>query len=528
MSNVYLKPNVIAEPLVWNWYTWSYLISPATCAMTLVDRYIKIMQSYIEAPQIHAQAMQNPALMGGPFIDLKGEKVDEVKSLLDQIQHDAQQYISLASDIKTFDQRLQQEDGNTLEGLYAQLPQSLKGMVELVYDLSHRPSIRFIEPLMYQKHYDPSGQSVALSIAESDWRPFIMSTPVLRNDHQVVLKIPFHDQRWDTFFKLRYAPQPLDEIMAQLDIPEESKVLFSSFFTSEAPEHSQDTEYHDGGVRIRYFGHACLLFQTSEVSILVDPILSYKVKSDVPRFTFEDLPETIDYVLLTHNHQDHVLFETLLQLRHKIKHIVCPANNKGFLADPSLKLILETIGFSSVHSLGDFETLDIPNGQILGLPFLGEHSDLNVHSKIAHHLTLKGRKFLLAADSNNLDPELYTEIFKKTGPIDMLFVGMECDGAPLTWLYGSYLSHPIKRKYDNARTLSGSNFEKAWSIVEKSGCKEAYVYAMGGEPWLHYIMALTYTPDSIQITESNKFVQKCLEHNIPSERLFGQKEWRVS
>jgi hypothetical protein len=142
-------------------------------------------------------------------------------------------------------------------------------------------------------------------------------------------------------------------------------------------------------------------------------------------------------------------------------------------------------------------------------------------------VTLKGRKFLLAADSNNLDSELYMEIFKKTGPIDMLFVGMECDGAPLTWLYGSYLTHPIKRKYDNARTLSGSNFEKAWSIVEKSGCKEAYVYAMGVEPWLYYIMALTYTPDSIQISESDKFVQKCLEHNIPSERLFAQKEWWV-
>ena len=165
-------------------------------------------------------------------------------------------------------------------------------MVELVYDLSHRPSIRFIEPLMYQKHYDPSGQSVVLSIAESDWRPFIMSTPVLYNDHQVVLKIPFHDQRWDALFKMRNIPQPLDEMIAQLDIPEESKALFSSFFTTEAPEHAQDADYHGVAVRIRYFGHACLLFQTSEVSILVDPIISYKVKSDVPRFTFEDLPET--------------------------------------------------------------------------------------------------------------------------------------------------------------------------------------------------------------------------------------------
>jgi L-ascorbate metabolism protein UlaG (beta-lactamase superfamily) len=528
MLNFYLKPNVIAEPLVWNWYATSYLIPPAAAAMTLVDRYIKIMKSYIQSPQIHEQAMKSPELMGGPFIDLNGEKVDEVKTLLEKTQKEAKALVSFSADIKAFNQRLQQEEGNTLEGLYAELPESLKGIVELVYDLSHHASIRFIEPLIYQRHYDSSGQAIALSIAESDWRPFIMSTPNLHNEHQVVLNIPFHDERLDILFKMRHTPQPLDHIIEMLEIPEEGKDLFSSLFTTVAPERSHDCEYHrEEGVRIRYFGHACVLFQTSDVSILVDPIISYKVKSDVPRFTFEDLPETIDYVLLTHNHQDHVLIETLLQLRHKIKHIVCPANNKGFLADPSLKLMLETIGFTSVYSLGEFETLDIPGGEILGLPFLGEHSDLNVHSKIAHHVSLRGRKFLLAADSNNLDPELYTEIFKRIGFIDMLFVGMECDGAPLTWLYGSFLTHPIKRKYDNARTLSGSNFEKAWSIVQKSGCKEAYVYAMGGEPWLHYIMALTYQPDSIQILESTKFVKKCIENNISSERLFGKREWMV-
>jgi len=254
-------------------------------------------------------------------------------------------------------------------------------------------------------------------------------------------------------------------------------------------------------------------------------VISYKVPSEVPRFTFEDLPDVIDYVVLTHNHQDHVLFESLLQLRHKVKHVVCPANNQGFLADPSLKLILEKIGFSSVISLGDFETIAIPEGRIMGLPFLGEHSDLNIHSKIAHFVTLKDTKILFAADSNNLDHELYVNIFNHIGPIDILFVGMECDGAPLTWLYGPLLANPLKRTYDNARTLSGSNFQKAWNIVRESGCKEAYVYAMGQEPWLNYIMALQYSPDSIQITESDLFVKTCQDLGIKSERLYGKKEW---
>lgn len=39
------------------------------------------MQSYIQNPQIHAQAVKDPKLLGGPFIDLEGQKVDVIKEL---------------------------------------------------------------------------------------------------------------------------------------------------------------------------------------------------------------------------------------------------------------------------------------------------------------------------------------------------------------------------------------------------------------------------------------------------------------
>ena len=81
--------------------------------------------------------------------------------------------------------------------------------------------------------------------------------------------------------------------------------------------------------------------------------------------------------------------------------------------------------------------------------------------------------------------------------------------------------------HDRNRTLSGSNFEKAWKIVEKSNCKAAYVYAMGQEPWLGYLMALKYSQDSLQIVESDKLIQACKNNNIESERLFAKKEWII-
>lgn len=64
-------------------------------------------------------------------------------------------------------------------------------------------------------------------------------------------------------------------------------------------------------------------------------------------------------------------------------------------------------------------------------------------------------------------------------------------------------------------------------IAEKSKCKHAYVYAMGQEPWLNYVMALKYSDDSPQMVESNKFVQACQENGIVSEKLFGRKEWII-
>jgi L-ascorbate metabolism protein UlaG (beta-lactamase superfamily) len=522
---LYLKSTAIAEPLTWGWYAWSYLIPPVTAACNISDRYIKIMQSYVQAPQIHAQAMRNPELLGGPFIDLNGENVDEVRKLIDETKENCKELLELANSVKEFSRFLESQEGDSLEKYYEKLPVNLKGLVEIVYDLNHNASIKLIEPLLYDKYYNPSFQSIALSNALGDHRPFIMSTPNLKKSNQVILNMPFSDDRLDILFSMRMNPLPENEVRKAFDIKDNDQDLFWSFFTEEKPKCDDTRNYKGDGIRIRYFGHSCLLIQTSSVSILIDPVISYKVPSEVKRFTFEDLPDTIDYVLLTHNHQDHVLFESLLQLRHKIKHVVCPDNNQGFIADPSLKLILEKIGFTSVISLRDFEKIQISDGKILGVPFLGEHSDLNIHSKIAYLITLKEKKILFVADSNNLEHELYVNTFKHIGPVDILYIGMECDGAPLTWLYGPLLVNSIKRTHDTSRTLSGSNFKKAWAVIQESRCTEAYVYAMGQEPWLNYIMALEYSPDSIQITESDLFVKTCHDSGIKSERLFGKREW---
>ena len=82
MTSKYLKPTVKIEPLIWSWYAWPYLIPPITAGCNIVERHLKIMQSYVLNPTIHAQAIKDPKMLGGPFLDLGGERVKEVKNLL--------------------------------------------------------------------------------------------------------------------------------------------------------------------------------------------------------------------------------------------------------------------------------------------------------------------------------------------------------------------------------------------------------------------------------------------------------------
>ncbi|MGB7925170.1 MAG: MBL fold metallo-hydrolase [Pyrinomonadaceae bacterium] len=521
---VYLKRNLMVEPLVNQWYAWSYLIAPATAAMFIANSHLKIMQSFINAPQVHITALRNPAMRGGPFINYGADKVPSIKALTEKTIKEQSHMLELADAIKSLDQKLSSEtSGFSLEPVYRLVPDILKGYVELLYDLNNHPSIRFIEGLLYKSKYrNQPAQSVSLSLTEMDDRPFVFGTPKLEDEKSLHLKIPFDSEALDTLFRMKRIPQPYEHIKEVLKIEAADDELLASFFTEEAPPES--SPFTGEGVRIRYFGHACVLMESKETSVLCDPVISYEHDNGIPRYTYADLPEKLDYVLVTHNHQDHCMFETLLQLRYKIRHLIVPKNNGGALADPSLKLALQNIGFDNAHEIDEMETVKIAGGSITSLPFLGEHADLNIRTKTAYLVEMHGNSILCAADSNNVEPKLYEHIRETVGEVETVFLGMECDGAPLTWISGPLLTKPMVRKMDQSRRLNGSNYEKGIDIVDKLNPGKAYVYAMGQEPWLTYLTSIQYTEESVPIIESNKLVEECRRRGIVSERLFGHKE----
>jgi L-ascorbate metabolism protein UlaG (beta-lactamase superfamily) len=322
---------------------------------------------------------------------------------------------------------------------------------------------------------------------------------------------------------LRFEPQPLSEVISRLSIQDGELELFKGFLQ----ETSQTTPSYSapaGQARWRYFGHACVLVEASDgTNLLVDPIVAYEADQNLKRFTLSDLPERIDYVVLTHNHADHVLIETLLALRCRIDTVIVPLCGGG-VADPSLKLMLESIGFKKVLELDSLASVASGALTITALPFLGEHGDLDIRSKAAWLVKTDAHQLLFAADSNNLEPRMYDKINSIYGDIETLFLGMECLGAPFSWTYGPLLPVAVDRKKDQTRRLNGSDFERGIKVVESLGCKQVYIYAMGAEPWLQYVTSIDPSEDTPPVVNAKQLIARCKELGIPAELLFGSAE----
>jgi len=526
---VYIKENLILEPLIDNWYAWSHLISPATYPMNMVNRHFAIMDSYISSPDDHKEAVNNPLMLGGPFMDYEEDEASQISELKERTIAKRKVQLDFVAAISELNELLANHaKGGTLENVYKEVPDILKGYVELTYDINHRASFRFIEGLLYEsKLYAEDAQHINLYLIDNDNRSFILSTPRLSRIDNLMLQIPFKAEFIDTLFKMQRVPMEYSKIMEKLvRVAPEKRELFDSFLTLNEPRSYE--KYQGDEIRIRYFGHACILIEFNGISILTDPVISYDYHTDINRYTVLDLPDTIDYILISHNHQDHILLETMLQLRHKVKTIIVPSNGSAQLQDPSLKWMFQKIGFGNVVEMSELETIQNNDLKIMAIPFFGEHGDLDIRTKLSYHIEISRkdskRSILFLTDSCNLETKLFDHIHYLIGNVDVVFLGMECDGAPMSWLYGPLLPNSIQRQLDFSRRLCGSNYQQGSEIVNKFDPKHLYVYAMGQEPWLNYIMSVKYTAESNPIIQSNQLIEECISKNRIAERLFGEKE----
>ena len=520
----FLRPDAIVEPLVDGFYGWMHTVAPVQAAMNLALVQVPLLESYLQSPQVHINASNNPALRGGFFVNVEESRSAEVRELLASIKRDRADMLAFAAGVAEAEDLVRSSaTGFDLTPLYPKLPSALSGLVEIAYDTSNQPAVRFIEPLVYESSvYTEDRQSVQLSLETGIERPFILSTPRLSSPDVLDLRIPFRHAGLEELFRSRVRGTTLSRLRELLALDDEQAAWLTRLL-ADKPDLSAD-RHIDSGARIRYFNHACLVMQTPKAAIITDPWVSADA-SATDRFTYRDLPDHIDLALITHGHQDHIVLETLLALRGRIGAVVVPRSSRGNRADPSLGLHRSHLGLPVVE-VDDFSEVEFPGGKVIATPFLGEHADLDIRAKSTYCVQLGGRSIFVGADSSGIDPGLYKYIRGHVGQVDIAFLGMECAGAPLTWLYQGLFTKPVTKKMSDSRTLSGSNAEQAAGIMTELGASEAYIYAMGEEGWLGHVMATSYTDDSFQLKQVSEFLTWCADHGVKADHLLNQHEWR--
>lgn len=115
-----------------------------------------------------------------------------------------------------------------------------------------------------------------------------------------------------------------------------------------------------------WFGHSSYMFQLGGKRFLVDPLLKMefppalmlKPFAGTDIYTPDDIPD-IDYLIITHEHWDHLDYATLRDLRGKVRHTVCPLGVGEYLEywgyDPADMAELDW--FQTTH----FPRVDLPS-----------------------------------------------------------------------------------------------------------------------------------------------------------------------
>jgi L-ascorbate metabolism protein UlaG (beta-lactamase superfamily) len=533
MNELYrFSRSTVVEPLVNRWSACSPCIAPLTASLYANHYQLPNLRQYLESPEVAVEACRNPKYRAGRFVNIPPHRAQEVKAFVEQTEKEYADSIRLAREMLRFQVLLntQAAAGLPLAPLYGKLPDELRGYVELLYDYFTRPMLRVSEPLLYEsRHYRPHLQSFQLFPLASDAsREFIFSTPRLPSPQAVDWPVPFNDPRVDELFRLDAQPRPLAHIRELLGLRAADDGLLAQLVQAcpAALPAAPPAPPPEGAVRIRHFGHACVLVEWQGVSILVDPCFGCVPREPAPaaggvaRLSYEDLPAHIDFALVTHNHHDHYSLETLLRIRHKLGCLVVPRAHGLHHGDISLKLLSRRIGFRNVVELDTLESIPLPGGRIVGVPFLGEHSDLP-HAKTAYVVEAHGQRMLFAADSDCLDARLYQHLADALGPVQTVFLGLECVGAPMTWSCGALFAIKPTLQQDQQRRQHGCDAERGLKMLQALKAQRLYVYAMGLEPWYEWLLGLAYTDDAPQIREMRQILVQARQAGLREARLLA-------
>ncbi|WP_063795811.1 MBL fold metallo-hydrolase [Streptacidiphilus griseoplanus] len=517
----FLRANVIAEPLVDRFCAWLHTVAPVQAAMNLAFLQLPLLESHPQSPGSPLAADLAPDAYGA---DAAGDRTAQVRRLAEGIRRDRAGILRFAAAVAEGQEILRlNPDGPDLGSLQAKLPGELGGLVELVHDIDGQAQMRFLEPLVYADPvYDESRQSVRISPRTGTRRPAPLTAPHLASPPGLELKIPLRHHGLQALFRTRVRPAALGRLREELELGDAQAGLLSRLLT-DRPVLPED-RHIDGGGRIRYFGHGCLVLQTPEAAVMTDPFVG-AAGSTADHFTLDDLPDFVDLVLISHGRHDRTALGTLLQLRGRIGAVVAPRSSRGNIADPSVGLMLKQLGFPVIEA-DDFDTVPFLGGRVTATPFLSGDGALDIRGRSTYWIELAGRRIFTGADSSGADPVLHRRIRDHLGAADLAFLAMEHDGATLGAHWQAPLTGPAAEQPGVTRAWSGPTAEQTAEATAELGAAEAYVYAAGEEGRPSRAGAAPPGGGTCPGARVEQFLTCCAGRGVRARQLAGRREWR--
>ena len=174
-----------------------------------------------------------------------------------------------------------------------------------------------------------------------------------------------------------------------------------------------------------WFGHSSYFMQVDGKRILVDPVFSGNA-SPIPgsiksfkgtdRYIVDDLSD-IDYLIISHDHYDHVDYETIIKLKPKLKKVICGLGVGAHFEHWGYNV-------SNIIEKDWNETIDLGNGFILyttpARHFSGRGFSRNNTLWMSYLLQTPTMKIYIGGDSG-YDTH-FADIGNKFGPVDLAII----------------------------------------------------------------------------------------------------------
>ncbi len=172
-----------------------------------------------------------------------------------------------------------------------------------------------------------------------------------------------------------------------------------------------------------WFGHASYFMQVDGKTILVDPVFcgyaspfsfSTKAFQGTDMYTCEDLPE-IDFLFISHDHWDHLDHSTIVQLKPKIKTVICGLGVGEHLEHwgYDANIIIEKDWNEIINLGGDFVVNTVPARHFSGRGLKSKQS-----LWLSYVLQTPTMKIFIGGDSGY--DQHFSEIGKTFGPFDLV------------------------------------------------------------------------------------------------------------